>query len=977
MPELWREVYEEEVMARTGNSDVNITIRVVDQNSGQVIDEVKSQLESLGNAGSSGGKKVADGLKEVRTAGASAGRTAAEGVGAIGTASAEASAGVGALSGAMGPLIGVATGMGIAMVAAFAVGQITKFIDEIAHADDALKQYEKTLDDVREKSFVRPTDAETARSRFQKVVNDRSRAEQDLQGIKDKNASSYFLLTPYTNVSQQKELSDRIAKLKGQQEDLGKVVADLNHKEYLERIQINHALDGTLTGEAKIEATKKRSLELSNENLRYQKQLEQYTHNPIDPNAFAGERQRAEELANRNAEAQRILDARKENRSRSGRPARDTSEADKLRQQRIEDQAALEAERTRMAGLTGQARLDAQRSYSLDQVSRNRSLNPEQAQQQRAAIEEAYRRQSEQAQQQFNDRLAQMDSARSARFMTEEEKIAASAQQTVDRITQAWQQLYGQLDANDQRRVQGQQALNAEIAKINADTAQQQADVRQREADRAAKAEQEAISKRNREIESQQRELRDRLAWTLEGFFDDPLRALKREGQRIVAQTAANFIVGAAGPGIASGGGLFRGTFGSGTGLGRLFGHSGSNGVTQTTTLQAATATISVGSAIITGTGASSGLAGPTAGISGATSQLSSLFSSSSTSSLPGSAGTSSGSSIIQAYKDSQAAPGANVITDALAIPKMTQSVSDLGKQLGLGSGSASKIPGVGALSSAVNSKAGQAALGLGGSALGVFSSVMGKGGIGGAFSGAFSGARLGAQIGGPVGAAIGAIAGGIAGIFGFGARAKAAQYDKTQVRPAMNNELQSYEAGSTDYQTAYNDLDSLSLQAKQQTKQFGSGGEGYYNDTIRPEIQKAQDNLTRMEKAGRGQFGFTAAQFHNGGIISDFGGLGTSSNEGYIHTRKGEIVLNQQAATNYGDVAMLMNSGRSRSDMASYLGGNTSTMQALPAASDVNLHFHSMDAKGARNLLMAHRNDIRSALNLSYQDNAGGFDGV
>jgi len=1085
--------------APNGSSDVQITIRVVDQNSGQVINQVVKNLESLGNAGATGGNKLADGLKEAGTAGTTAGQTITEGLGAAGAATAETTAEVRSLSLVIGELAGTAIGMGAALVAAFAVSQVVKLIDDVKNLDAASQAYEKTLQRIREQDYTQPRDTETARLRFQQSASAAQQRSAQIRDIQERDAWDWNPVHNFKNVFQEKTLNDEQAKFDQQRDKLGTSNIDETHKQRLEQIELNHAMDSTFAGQQKINAALQRQREINAENRRYTVETERYPGNIVAPNAGASEQQRRDQIAQQEAAAQTIQLNRDSNLAimqsndarvqasltgealyyqkmqddiremtvqltNAGRAAEIPARVREINTRFIEDSserwvkvqndAALAIQHSSATGLTGQARLDAQHGYQINQINSNRQLaeNPDLASQERKASNDAYLQQSEQLQQQFNDRIAQMDSGRTNRYMSENDKIAAATQRTVDTITKAWDQAYGQLDPLDQRRVQSYTALQGEIVRIQQDADRQRRESSQRLEDETERMEREAnrtglpreqeqtqaivdeYQERYQRLEElrakdsdnadkyrrqeaaaqqimngklvdQQRALADRLTSTFQGFFDNPLRALQREGERIIARTAANFFARAVGPGATGsssgiGGGLFRGTFSSGLRLGNLFGGSGtahpsaaaSAGIIaqSNTTLQAATATIHVDSAIITGIGgtgaspmASSGtLAIP--GLSQSVSQLTNSLGSSagsvgsSTTGSVGTNGASSPSSTIQAYQQSQAAPGSSVVTDALQqVPKMTQSVSDLGKSLGVGSSTLSKVPGVKAVGGALNSKTGQQLLGVAGDSLGVFSAVMGKGGVGGAFQGALSGAKLGAQIGGPIGAAIGAIGGGIVGLFGFGARAKAAQYDKTQVRPQMQNELQSYEAGATDYQTAYNDLDSLSREAKIQTRQFGSGGEGYWNDTIAPEIKQAQDRLTREEKAGRSQFGFSAAQFHSGGVISDFGSLATSPTEGYVHAKMGEVVLNEQAAMSHSDVAMMMNAGATRSDVASYLGGGTTTKQALSSPADVNLHFHSMDAKGARQLLMDNKHVLRAAVNASYDENSGGFDGV
>jgi len=155
----------------------------------------------------------------------------------------------------------------------------------------------------------------------------------------------------------------------------------------------------------------------------------------------------------------------------------------------------------------------------------------------------------------------------------------------------------------------------------------------------------------------------------------------------------------------------------------------------------------------------------------------------------------------------------------------------------------------------------------------------------------------------------------------------------------------------------------------------MGPAALSYYNSTIDPEIKAAQTRMTSEQKAGRSQYGMTAAQFHQGGPIRDFGSMATGPDEGWVHAERNEMVLNQQAAMSHGDAAMLMNSGASRRDMASYYGGGSGTAPAQASGGDLHLHVHAIDSKGVAQFFEENKHTMRAKLNSSYEDNSAGSD--
>jgi hypothetical protein len=686
---------------------------------------------------------------------------------------------------------------------------------------------------------------------------------------------------------------------------------------------------------------------------------------------------------------------------------------------KLANQTGLAIQQSGAAGLRGQARIDADRDIQINRINSNPALaeHPDQAASERAAADQAQKDKSLALQQQFNDRVAQMDASRSDRYISENERIENAAKRAVATITKEWRDSYGQLGEMDQRRLDTQQKLNAEIAKINQDATRQKQEASQRLEDqtermeaegaragigrdqertqqivdeynqryqqleelreKAAQTDQATADKyrrqeiaaeeiKNGKLIEQQRQMRDRLAGQLRGFFTNPLDELRRKGEEAASKIAASFILkmqdrsgmnggyGDAGIGGVHGGGVL--------GLGNIFNRKNSSVTAGSSTLHATTATIYVQSATFAG---GSGGGGNIGGGFGA-------FSGSSSDAGTSSVGSSSGS----VAGSISGGPGvvSSISSTTSAVPGLVASANSLGKEMGATGNITNKIPGASKISgSGVGKFLSGKGAGLASGGLGLFSAFESNGGFGGALSGAMGGAKIGAEFGGPIGAAIGAVGGAVMGFIGFGGRGKAEDYDRKQVRPRIGNDLLAYESGSMDYQTAFDDFDSLSREAKMATRQWGSGGTGYYNDHIKSEIATAQTRLTREQIAGRSEFGMSAAQFHSGGIIDGFGSMATSGDEGWVHAKRGEIVMHEQAAATHSVALQAMLAGASHSDMAAYYGGSKRAVAA--SSGPINLNFNSHDAKGAYQLFMDNKHHIRAALNQSYAENSGGAD--
>jgi hypothetical protein len=245
--------------------------------------------------------------------------------------------------------------------------------------------------------------------------------------------------------------------------------------------------------------------------------------------------------------------------------------------------------------------------------------------------------------------------------------------------------------------------------------------------------------------------------------------------------------------------------------------------------------------------------------------------------------------------------------------------------------------------------------MGMGGSYMGA---VQGAEGLwaahesGGGVSGAMHGAEAGAQAGemfGPIGMAVGAVAGAIIGF--IGSKEQARVYDLQVVRPRLDNDQKSYEQGSMNYLSAYQDMESLRMESFKTTDKMGHSGRTYRNEFIIPEIKKAEGRLDAQEKAGRSQYSASAASYATGTPYVD--------RTGYNLNHAGERIFS--APDN-------------RQITKAITEGNRGTMPAQAAWSgDVHVHLNALDAKTGTQFLMANMHTVRAAFNESLGENSGG----
>jgi hypothetical protein len=221
-----------------------------------------------------------------------------------------------------------------------------------------------------------------------------------------------------------------------------------------------------------------------------------------------------------------------------------------------------------------------------------------------------------------------------------------------------------------------------------------------------------------------------------------------------------------------------------------------------------------------------------------------------------------------------------------------------------------------------------------------------------GILTGAESGAAMGASVGmlaGPAGAviggALGAVGGATAGLVGWasgeGNRLQTKKYFKDSMRPQMQNVETTYmHGGGGDALSAISQIDSIASRGYiYMAGKFGSSAAQWAKAAyIDKERNSLESQISRLASAGRDYTSKSAAQFHSGGTISDFGDFATSPTEGWVHALLGEKMVTPSAASAHGPTIDMMNAGASPSDIASQYLKNAGT---LSQGGNTN-HYHS-----------------------------------
>lgn len=1006
-------------------SKVQISIDVVDKNSGEAVNHVTRNLESMGAAGAGSGKKVSDGMDHITGHSLNAldrVRQLRDDFGIHLPRSMEK-----AIASNRTLMTGItATGSALLALGAIQIGvtifgQVIEGAEKLYHnvlnINAAIEDYSKEVEKTRQEDFGNPHSIETTRVRIEELKREIEAYQGAVAKLKESASgpAAWGLLGP---AAQGKALHDRwfahdintdVAQKQGMLDKLERDhLLEQRHQQNLLGIEVQHAADVRLAGEAKITAEFEKQAAILRENARYEGEQDRYYGNPAGKNPLLTSGKPSEAM-NREYIAGVEADAEKENLRKE--QAQKLSDALRSLHQQANDaelsgfaklnadKKAAEDDFVRHYGRNAQAMADIDRRYAAEA----RKLVDSQIEHTKQMMKESFdvlEQRAEQAKQiaQEADRAvtqmgisslsgsARIHAEANLDIASEREKFAQTpgsdpaalaryeagvrmresnqAQDLERRNREETEQLESEARAKFLSAEQNQtsaidEEYRARLSKLRESLDNQM--LSEEDYNRRVVA---AGQMRDAEMAQSARQAREKMAGEFSRFFSNPTQALKEMGDHMAGEAAAAMVQRLQGRlGGSSGGehlGLPSGLFNRIAGTPKAPASS-------TSEISAGAKNISLASAQIYVQNATVGFGGYSAGsaLSGTAGMLSGGASS----------GTNSGVLTVGAAGGSTASPSfaggdtnvAGVAQQGLGIFGQAKSLFggsskamgdtadvksldlsgsfDKNGQFNLGSSGKGGMLGGGGV--------GSNAMGAFGGALGLYGASQGNGGIGGALSGAMSGMQFGASIAGPLGAGIGAAAGAFLGFMGFGGREKARVYDLRTVRPRIAQDVQAYQTGQMDYLSAYSDMQSLDGEAEKSTKQFGSGGHSYYNDTIRTEIHQAEAKFSAMERAGRSQF--TA--------VAGFA-IGTDSvpETGYALIHQKERIM--PSDQNERITRAVERSAEPRQMPLQQSGGWTG-----------DLHVHAIDAKGVREFLDDHKHGIRAAVNASLAENSGGSD--
>ena len=1048
-------------MSGTG-SDIAISITVVDKNGVATVQQLESAVASMGTRAAASGEAAAAGMGKMNEGILSSREQVRLLNDDLGIRIPRAMQQVIAHSQLLSSVIGgIGTGL-ITLGAVEIFAQIGKSIydayEKYIDLDAIAKQYNDTVAKAKDQDFIHPHSIETAILRLDQATDSAEKLHAAASGMRGDFWSEVMggfasggIGAAFTagagNLMGSHQMEQSSVKSREQADALQDQYAAMQQKLALGRIELVHAGDSDLKGQAAITAEMKKQIDLVNQEAEGTRNMDHAKGNPT-AQALIGQAQHQEiERAEIEAQAKRADLARQETQeeqrmraeslaaglegnalyaaqetaqiaaitakfhdseiSKQAYLSETASTHSKFAAEAMKRQEDLDAQTRKMeadaaaAGLTGIARIQAENQAALaaiDEAERKATGGAPETDAQRqdfsrqraATGTEGAQKQAE-AERQYYEQMAQMMDGFTAQSQEGYARIQSDADKSAQSVWKSWSATWGQLDAMDAGWVESVNKAAQMVGQIysNADTEaarlhQQTMDSLRKEEEEAARAslppwqaaelaivdtyndrvqrDKEALAQQKinwqeynadivaagaaeqAQLQKQAEETRDKMASSLQSFFKNPAQFLENRAMDSAFQFMANgltqFMQGH--PNSVAGGGLgwlfgMNGeaststnpsTFGRSL-LGMGGQHSGIGGfdalTSGATTLQTGATTLSTASTVLLQ--AANALSVSGGGGAGAGGGIASDLG------LPGFGGISAGSTSSALGGSAASAGGASGggvsgISDA--------DIAQLSGSTGPNAGGGFSSIG-GGLSQNASTATGAAGkwMGAGGAAItgamGLYSAYENSSPLAGAVSGAMSGAAIGSAfapgIGTGIGAAVGAVAGILAGIFGDKGKSEAQDLDWKTVQPGIASELQAYNSGQSGYTQIAQYLDNLQITAQQQTNSWGSGARSWYAGHIVPEIQAAQIQLNQEEKGGRSLVGMSAAQYHVGGMINDFGDLALNSSEGFILAQRGEMMMTAGAASTYGPTLHGMNSG---AISAGALRGN----QMVPASS-------------------------------------------
>jgi hypothetical protein len=528
-------------------STVQITINVVDGNSGAVVSNVVKNLEGLGNAGAGSGKNVADGMDKIKGHSLSAldnVRLLRDDIGVRIPRSMEK-----AIASSQFLMSGIgAIGTGLLALGAIDIGvRIGKGLydayEKWISLDSAAKAYQDQVDKMKDEDFINVRDIETAKQRIDDATDSAKKFQQAAQDIHGAAWGTIFQSLATGNAAgvgagagmlvDARKMADQGYKNRSQADALKGPQAAEQHQAILSAIELSHAGDERLRGEQKITAEKDKQHAIDEENRKYEAGVEGLKGNKVPANAGQSRQHQLDAIADAKAEAQ-LYNLRREHsielqhmqeaateaglRGSKLYEAQEAAAIDELKNKDMDSVAARNAihlkfhneemrrlqDQTRetekieraasASGTSGIAKIQAEGANRVADINADEDLTPENRARRIAAANIETHQQMTAAEEDFTQHVNMLADESAGHQISGFARIRAEAQKQIDELQRSYEKLYGtNRNAPEYQAHQGE--LNRGIGSINAGANQQTADLARKNSDETAQLESEARAK--------------------------------------------------------------------------------------------------------------------------------------------------------------------------------------------------------------------------------------------------------------------------------------------------------------------------------------------------------------------------------------------------------------------------------------------------------------------------------------------------
>jgi len=304
-------------------SAVQISINVVDGNSGETVAKVVQNINQLGAAGATTGQRMKQGMEEAGTGAMSAkekvhllteefGIRLPRAFRGIVAESKVAQAALGALGSAM-------IGLGAIQIGAMVFEQLyegtKKLWENYLSLTAAAEAYQKQVDKAKDEDFINVRDIETATERIKEATSAaqgfQQTAQQMHQSLWSDIANGMLMGGPQGGLQAgimdtygARKMADAGYKKQGQVDAMTPKLASENHQAILDAIDLSYASDGRLRGEQKITAEKNKQHAINEENRKYMAAEEGMRGDKVSPDAGMSRQKTLDAIADQKANAE-------------------------------------------------------------------------------------------------------------------------------------------------------------------------------------------------------------------------------------------------------------------------------------------------------------------------------------------------------------------------------------------------------------------------------------------------------------------------------------------------------------------------------------------------------------------------------------------------------------------------------------------------------------------------------------------------